>query len=345
VYQSAVQPQKAGAEWLRASARFAAGVVVALAAGLALLPGSASAQPFRVGLVLSPGLARDDFWYGGLERAVRDVGVEGRLLVPGPKEGYLPSFRSLAREGFNLVLTATDEPVAAMAIAARQYPGTRFAVLDVHALPPRPPSNLWGVGFAEEEVGFLAGYLAGRMEQRVVGRDVVSSVGGVEIPQVDHFIAGYQAGARSANPRIMTLNNYSNSFVDATKCRTVAQGQIAKGAGVVFGVAGYCGYGALDAARAAGVWAIAVDFDESRRGPHVLTSAVKDGRSAVFEVIRAAMAGTFPGGHVTLLGLRSGAVRLGRFSPAVPHPLIRQVQRVRRRIVSGTIGGIPTTVR
>jgi basic membrane protein A and related proteins len=183
------------------------------------------------------------------------------------------------------------------------------------------------------------------MEQRVAGRDVVSSVGGVEVPQVDHFVAGYQAGARSANPRIVTLNDYSNSFVDPAKCQTVARGQIAEGAGVVFGVAGYCSYGALDAARREGVWAIAADFDESRRGPHVLTSALKDGRSAVFDVIRAAMAGTFRGGRVTVLGLRSGAVGLGRFSPEVPRSVVRQVQRVRRRIVAGAIGAIPTTVR
>lgn len=344
--QIAAQPPRAGAAALRATARFAAALAAVLAASLAPAAGrAAAAQPFRVGLVLSPGLARDDFWYGGLERAVRDIGVEGRLLVPGPREGYLPSFRSLAREGFDLVIAASRDPIPAMEIAATQYPRTRFAVLDVHALPARSPSNLWGVGFAEEEVGFLAGYLAGRMEQRMPGRDVVGSVGGLAVPPVDRFIAGYQAGARRADPGIVTLSDYSNSFVDQGKCRTVAQGQIAKGAGVVFDVAGLCGLGVLDAAKREGVWAIGVDFDESRRGPHVLTSALKDGRSAVFEVIHAAMAGRFPGGHVTLLGLSTGAVGLGRFSRAVPRSLVRQVRRVRRRIVAGTIGAIPTTIR
>lgn len=69
------------------------------------------------------GLARDDFWSGGLQRAVRELGVEGKLLVPSPREGYLPSFRSLARQRFDLVITATNEPVPAMVTVAREFPG------------------------------------------------------------------------------------------------------------------------------------------------------------------------------------------------------------------------------
>jgi basic membrane protein A len=313
-------------------------------AGAAARPGRA-APPLRVGLVLSSGLARDDFWSGGLRRAVRQLGVQGTLLVPGPREGYLPSFRSLARQGFDVVITATADTVAAVEIAAREYPRTRFAVLDVHSLPAGQPRNLWGVGFAEQEVGYLAGYLAARMEQRRSGPDVISSVGGIKVPQVDSFIAGYQADARLADPGVVTLNAYSNTFVDPVQCGTVAEGQIAKGSGVVYDVAGYCGYGALDAAKRGGIWAVGVDFDESRRGPHVLTSTIKDGQAAVLEVVRRTVAGRFAGGRVTVLGLASGAVRLGRFSPRVPPALVREIEGVRRRIVAGSISDIPTSVR
>jgi basic membrane protein A len=321
-------------------------VLALMAVSLVLVPASSSAdRPLRVGLVLLPGLAPDDFWTGGLRRAVRELGVEGKLLVPSAKEGYLPSFRSLARQRFDLIIAATNEPVPAMQIAAREFPNARFAVLDVHSLPARPPRNLWGVGFAEQEVGFLAGYVAARMEQRRPGKDVVSAVGGIKIPQVDHFIAGYRAGARRANPRIVTLHDYANSFSDQQKCRSVARSQIAKGSGVVFDVAGYCGLGTLAAAKSEGVFAVGVDEDRSSLGPHVLTSALKDGRSAVFEVIRATMRGRFAGGRATVVGLRSGAVGLGRFSPRVPRELIRDVDRIRRQIEAGTIRGIPTTVR
>src|ERR1700750_3056550 len=118
--------------------------VALLGAVLAAPPGSGAGadQPsLRVGMVLSPGLAQDAFWSGGLTRAVRDLGVDGKLLVPSPKEGYLPAFRALARAGYGLVITAADAPLPDLQRAAREFPRTRFAVLDVHGLPPRTPGN------------------------------------------------------------------------------------------------------------------------------------------------------------------------------------------------------------
>ena len=81
---------------------------------------------------------------------------------------------------------------------------------------------------------------------------MISSVGGQKIPPVDHYIAGYQAGAKEANPKIKTLNGYSQDFVDQAKCKEIALNQIAEGSQVVFQVAGQCGLGALDAAKEKG---------------------------------------------------------------------------------------------
>ena len=64
------------------------------------------------------------------------------------------------------------------------------------------------------------------------------SVGGQKIPPVDHYIAGFQAGAKKADPSIKTLNGYSQNFVDQAKCKEIALDQIAKGSKVVFQVAG-----------------------------------------------------------------------------------------------------------
>src|SRR5207245_782235 len=110
------------------------------------------------------------------------------------------------------------------------------------------------------------GYLAALMEKRRPGKDVIGSVGGYKIPTVDAYIAGYQAGARKADPRITMLNGYADSFVNPAKCGAVALDQIARGAGVVFQVASACGLGALDAARDRGVWGIGVDIDQSSLG-------------------------------------------------------------------------------
>ena len=99
-------------------------------------------------------------------------------------------------------------------------------------------------------------------------KNTISSVGGIKIPPVDRFIAGYQAGAKAVIPDIQTLNGYSNDFVDQAKCKELAADQIAKGSDVVFQVAGGCGLGALEAAAEGNVWGIGVDKDQSAEGPH-----------------------------------------------------------------------------
>ena len=122
---------------------------------------------------------------------------------------------------------------------------------------------------------------------------MISSVGGQKIPPVDHYIAGYQAGAKAANPKIKTLNGYSQDFVDQAKCKEIALNQIAQGSQVVFQVAGQCGLGALDAAKEKGVQGIGVDADQAYLGAHILTSAQKKVDVAVFDTVKAA-----PGRHV-----------------------------------------------
>src|SRR4029078_10198144 len=143
-----------------------------------------------------------------------------------------------------------------------------------------------GLLFREQETGYLVGYLAGLDEKRGGGPDVIGSVGGQKQAPVDRFIAGYQAGAKAADPGITTLNGYSQDFVDQAKCKQLALNQISRGAVVVFQVAGGCGLGVLDAAKQKKVWGIGVDADQSYLGPHVLTSAEKKVDRAVFLTIK-----------------------------------------------------------
>ncbi len=119
-------------------------------------------------------------------------------------------------------------------------------------------------------------------------------MGGQKIPPVDHYIAGFQAGAKKADPGITTLNGYSQDFVDQTKCKEVALNQIAQGSKVVFQVAGGCGLGALSAAQQKGVQGIGVDADQAYLGSYILTSAEKKVDVAVFNAIKNAMNGSSP---------------------------------------------------
>lgn len=341
------------------STRHAVAMLVAAMLALAGASGDEAAgsadRPLKVAVVVDPPGRGGDAWgqmaRAGLRRAVVRLGIDreaARVLRPPPREGYLPTLLYLGRSRYDLVIGADAFGVDAIDTAARRFPATRFVILDQeYARLPHHPRNVAAVTYASEEAGFLAGYLAGLVERRDSRAPAVGSVGGMKAAQVDRFIAGYQAGARRAARGITVLNGYSGGFLASqrAKCRNVALAQIARGAGVIFPVAGACGSGALQAAKQKGVWGIGVDVDQSALGPHILTSALKHVDAAIFESVLAAQRGRLGLGRTTVLGVRQGAVGLGRISPRVPRALVAKVESVRQLIASGRLRTIPTTVR
>jgi basic membrane protein A len=276
--------------------------------------------------------------YLGLERAVRDLGIRGRALTPAPKEGYVPSLSLLARQKYDLVIGTGGFAAPAIDRVATGFPETRFAIIDVgHDDLAHRPKNVAGLVFREEQAGYLAGHLAALVLKLSPGDEVISSIGGRRVPSVERWIAGYQAGARGANPHVTTLNSYTDDFADPVKGRSVALSQIAKGSRVVFPVASACGLGALEAARERGVWGIGVDVDLSHLGPHILTSAVKRLDVAVFDTIEEFVRGTLETGRTFRFSLRNGGVGLGTISAAIPRSLESAIEDVKAGIVAGKI--------
>ena len=300
-----------------------------------------SARQLRVGLVVEPPGIENPYLHGaylGLERAVREFGIRGRVLTPAPKEGYVPSLSLLARQKYDLVISFGPFAAGAIDRVATGFPETRFASIDFahDDLAHRPP-NVVGLVFREEQAGYLAGHLAALVLTLSRGEEVISSVGGERVPAVEKFIAGYQAGARGANPRVTTLNSFTDDFHDPMKGRSVALSQIAKGSRVVFQVASACGLGALEAARESGIWGIGVDVDQSHLGRHILTSAVKRLDVAVFDTIEALARGTLETGRTSSFSLHNGGVGLGMISARVPDSLKADIEDVRAEIVAGKI--------
>jgi basic membrane protein A len=274
---------------------------------------------------------------GPFARAARRTGVTARMYSPAMLEDPVGTLSLLAGAGYDLVIVDITH-VDALAIVAPRFPKTRFALFDAPLswLSGRH-RNVEAIVHEPNEAAYLAGWLAAKMEQRRTGKDVVGVVGGVPSPQVEDFIVGFRAGARAADPGIGVLTGYSHDFVDPNKCEAVAQSQIARGAGTIFNVAGLCGLGALRAAKAAGVWGIGVDADQSGLGPYILTSVVKGFDAGFATLFTQAREGTIRTGVTTVLGLRDGGARLGRISPKVPASLRAGLERVRARIIAGAI--------
>jgi basic membrane protein A and related proteins len=301
----------------------------------------------KVGLLTDQGQLNDrgfnELAFRGLKEAEQELGVEGRVIQAASAADYIPNMTALIREDFDLIIGVGFAHGEAVTKVANRFPDRKFVIIDVdQATLEGKPENVVGLLFREEQVGYLAGYAAALAEKRRAGPDVISSVGGMKEPPVDRFIAGYQAGAKAADPGIEVLNDYSQDWEDVAKCKELALNHIARGAGVVFQVAGGCGLGALEAAKEKNAWGIGVDADQFFLGQHILTSAMKRVDEAVFATIESVQDDSWQGGRNLTFGLAEDGVALGTFSPKVPEEDKDAVEAVAKKIAAGDIQ-IPTS--
>jgi basic membrane protein A and related proteins len=280
----------------------------------------------------------------GLEDAESKLGTQGRVFISKSNGDYIPNLTTSAQAQNDLTVSVGFLMGDATATVAKKFPNNDFAIVDFSAAGLKgKPQNVEGLLFKEQEAGYLVGYLAG-LWAKDNNATTVSSVGGQKIPPVDHYIAGFQKGAKDANPDIKTLNGYSQDFVDQAKCKEIALDQIAQGSKVVFQVAGQCGLGALDAAKEKGVQGIGVDADQAYLGPHILTSALKKVDVAVFDAIKRVGAGSFKGGTDVIATVKNGGVGIGKLGPE-GQKYADQMKEIQDKIASGKISNIPDTVQ
>ena len=267
------------------------------------------------------------------------------MLTSTTSADYIPNLLSCIQGGADLTIGVGFLMADAINTVATRFPNSKFAIIDyAFGDLPGKPANTRGILFREQEAGYLSGWLAVKELMAQKKPLVLSAVGGIKIPPVDHFIAGYQAGAKAANGKAKVIYGYSQNFNDQGKCKEIALNQIAQGSQVVFAVAGDCGLGALSAAKDKGLWGIGVDKDQGFLGAHMLTSAVKNVNTGVFRTIKLAKEGKFKGYGNTTFSVRAGGVGLGKVSGKVPASILAQVKVLEKQIATGKVKGIPTTV-
>ena len=309
---------------------------------------SSNKKPIKVGLVTDIGGLQDRSFNQlaneGVQRAQKNLGVQIRVLTSKSNGDYVPNLSSLAQQKYDLVIGVGFLMADAMDTVASKFPTTKFAIIDVdQSTLKHKPKNVEGLLFKEQQSGYLAGYLAGLYTKSKGGKQVIGSVGGQKIPPVDHYIAGYQAGAKAANPKIQTLNGYSQDFVDQAKCKELALNQIQQGSQVEFQVAGQCGLGVIDAAKEKGVQAIGVDADQAYLGPQVLTSAIKKVDVAVYDTVKAAQDGSFKGGTNQTFDLTNNGAGIGKIS-STGSKYQSKVEAVQKKVADGSVS-VPDTVK
>jgi basic membrane protein A len=336
-------------------------LALALLDGALLVPrasrarNAAPAGALRVGVVFDVGGRGDksfnDAAWRGLDRAARELGVTAEYIEPGEGSDRESGIRLLAAEGFDLIVGVgfifSDDLYA----IASEYPKTKFACVDYAKFDEHgfvtPPPNMVALKFREEEGSFLVGALAALVSRT----QVVGFVGGMDIPLIRKFEAGYRAGVSSVCSTCRVLTGYAgvtgDAFKNPAKGKELALAQYAADADVIFHAAGSTGLGVFEAAREAERLAIGVDADQSSEAPgRVLTSMTKQVDVAVFETARDLQRGLWNGG-VRVFGLKEGGVDYiygASNRGLIPDEARARVEELRQKIVAGELR-VPSEVR
>jgi basic membrane protein A len=291
----------------------------------------------------------------GLNKARGELGIKALPLQSNSTSDYVPNLATAVRRKANITIAAGFLLADTLETVAARYPDAKFAITDYCAkgaaktcitgsvLKSNHP-NIMGLDYAANQSGCLVGYLAAEMAKKQGGKQIISAVGGLHIPPVDIWIAGYEYCAKLFNPKITVLVGYSGDFVKSDLCKTVAENQIGQGSQVLFQVAGGCGLGTLKAAAQHGRWGIGVDKDQYNDAARVLTSGVKRVDLGVLNVIEATKNGKFKGDQDLQFTLANGGMAVGKINPAVPKPFIDKMNELKQKIISGQVK-VPTTLQ
>ena len=302
------------------------------AAAVATTAPTPAAAKIKVGLVTDVGGVNDKSFnqsaWAGVQKAQKDFGADVKFIESKQPTDYEKNIDLFVNDKYDVIITVGFLMGDATGLKAKANPNTKFAIIDYGYFPTKGDKvcddtkkdcyddgglkNVTSLLFQEDQVGYLAGVLAGGMTQS----GTVCTVSGLEIPPVVRYVVGYQNGAKSVKPDVKTLNVYIPSFTDPAKGKETGQSMISQGCDVVFGVGGNTGNGGLLAAKEAGKMAIGVDVDQYLTYPEVkdalITSAQKNVDVAVYEYLKAVVGGTAKAGILTA-NVQNGGVGLAPY--------------------------------
>jgi basic membrane protein A len=267
---------------------------------------TASAE-LKVGMVFDIGGKGDqsfnDSAFRGLEWAAKDFGISHIEIEPGADADRETGWRMIASQGYDYVIGVGFLFEDAIRAVAAEFPDTKFGIIDggVGDVP-----NVTALVFREQDGSFLVGVIAA-MKAMADGKDTVGFVGGMDIPLIHRFEAGYKAGVEYACTDCKVLSDYAGSapsaFADPVKGKELALAQIDKGAYVIYHASGLTGAGVFEAGKERGVYVIGVDSNQNHLGyvedtgdSYGLTSMLKQVDVAVYLSIKDLVEGKFQSG-------------------------------------------------
>ena len=261
---------------------------------------STEKEAYKIGLVLSVGGVNDESfnqsaWEGAL-KAQEEYGVEVSYLESQSDSDYTPNIETFIDEDTDLIVGVGFQVSDAIKEATEAYPNQDFVMIDsTYEEGQEIPNNIRPITFNEKEAGYLSGLIAGKMTKS----NIVSCIGGFDIPSLTPFFIGFEEGAKEVNQNVKVLKQYINSFTDAAKGKVVAQQMIKAGSDIIFMATGGGNGGIIEAIKEAdNVKGIGVDMPMSYLAKdHIITSALKNVGEGLKLTIKDYVEGNFNGGN------------------------------------------------
>ena len=286
---------------------------------------------------INDGSFNESTWKG-LKKAKEDLGVEVYYLESNQDADYKTNIETFIDKDVDLILGVGYNQTNAFKEAAKQYPERKFALIDGDF--DTIPDNVKNIKFKEEEAGYLAGILAANTTKT----GVVGFIGGMSVPAVDSYKYGFMAAVHDVNPDITIMEQYANTFTDASKGRAIAEQMMSKDADIIFHAAGPVGNGMFEALKEKGLLGIGVDTDQNSIAPDtVMTSAVKHLNIASYNLARDLALGNFQGGGVIISDLSNDGVGIAKVIKAVPAEAVKATEEYKEKIIKGDID-VPSTL-
>jgi len=316
-------------------------------------PAEAAAKPLQVALFVNGTLGDRSFFDSaalGLRRAHAELGMATKTVEAGADPtGWEGALTDLVDGGdYDVIVVGTYTLTPLVEKLAAGYPETKFIFFDGTVDYARCVcGNVYSVLFRQNEGGYLAGVLAARLASDHANARL-GIIGGMDIPVVNDYAVGFQAGVRSVDPALVVMTQYANSFTDPATGKEIAKAEYGQGADIIFQIAGASGQGVIEAAAETGHYVIGVDSDQATiyqaaspdRAARIVTSVLKRVDNAVFRALTLASQGALPFGTAESLGLKQGAIGLAdnRFTQAiVPAATMAEVRQVETAIEDGRL--------
>ncbi|WP_449621913.1 BMP family lipoprotein [Robertmurraya sp. Marseille-Q9965] len=288
----------------------------------------------KIGILLSDaGLGDESFndsAFRGLERARDEFGItfDYREAPDGELEKPLTE---LVEQGNDIIIGLGFSVKEGLETVAKKYPDQQFLLIDeVSEL-----ENIASITFKEQEGSFLVGMVAAMTSKT----DKIGFVGGVDVPLIHHFEAGFKQGVKYVKPNAEVFVDYAGSFDDVELGKKLATAQIDKGADFIYHAAGFTGYGILQTAQERKIYAAGVDTDQFFVAENaVVTSMLKNVDNAVYDIAKMINEDGKIDADSYLLGLAENGVGLAeiRVTSLTPDQQ-KAIEEATNKIISGEI--------